>query len=155
MSMNEASPFQIVPANWRDLNELRALEGAVFEKDAWPLLELIGVLTLPGQVRLKVVTVDGRMIAFAAGEPHLGSDVAWIDTIGVHPDWRRRGVASLLLNACEQCLHRKRVRLAVRASNDGARALYALHGYRPVDVERGYYEDGEDGVIMEKVLGEE
>lgn len=152
--MSEPSPFQIVPANWRDLNELRELENVVFEKDAWPLLELIGVLTLPGQVRLKVVS-GGKMIAFAAGEPHLGSDLGWIDTIGVHPDWRRRGVASLLLDACEQRLRRKRVRLAVRASNDAARALYTLHGYKPVDVERGYYEDGEDGVIMEKVLGEE
>lgn len=152
--MSEPSPFQIVPANWRDLNELRDLENAVFEKDAWPLLELIGVLTLPGQVRLKVVSAEGKMIAFAAGEPHLGSDVGWIDTIGVHPDWRRQGVASVLLNACEQRLRRKRVRLAVRASNQAARSLYLLHGYKPVDVERGYYEDGEDGVIMEKVLGE-
>ena len=60
--------MQIIPATLFDLNSLRKLEKACFEKDAWPLFDLIAVLTFPEVVRLKAV-VDGQMAGFVGGDP--------------------------------------------------------------------------------------
>jgi ribosomal protein S18 acetylase RimI-like enzyme len=38
----------------------------------------------------------------------------------------------------------------VRASNDGAIALYETLRYYQAGVRRGYYQDGEDAVVMTK-----
>jgi hypothetical protein len=39
--------MEIVKASLRDLNALRKLEQISFDKDAWPLFDLIAVLTFP------------------------------------------------------------------------------------------------------------
>jgi ribosomal protein S18 acetylase RimI-like enzyme len=44
------------------------------------------------------------------------------------------------------------MKLTVRMSNQAALALYEKEGYQTVDVWKGYYSDGEDGVVMEKIL---
>jgi len=145
------STFLIETANWRDLNALRHLEQVCFPQDAWPIWDLVGVLTFPNVVRLKVV-LDGQMAGFVAGD-HTGSeDIAWIVTIGVLPEYRRRGIASALIDACEQRLGRGTVRLSVRASNLDAIRLYHTLGYRHYTIWETYYQDGEDAVVMEKRL---
>ena len=60
--------MEIQTASLRDLGALRRLENICFEKDAWPLLDLIAVLTWPEVIRLKAVD-DGRMVGFVAGDP--------------------------------------------------------------------------------------
>ena len=47
------SGISIMPATWRDLKELHELEKQCFQLDAWPLLDVIGVLTLPQIIRMK------------------------------------------------------------------------------------------------------
>ena len=85
-----------------DLNEvLRQLESVCFPKDAWPLLDMLGVLTLPNVVRLKAV-VGEQMVGFIAGDIRRVENVAWIATIGVLPEYRRRGIGTALLQACER-----------------------------------------------------
>jgi ribosomal protein S18 acetylase RimI-like enzyme len=37
-------------------------------------------------------------------------------------------------------------------SNHGAIALYQREGYQTIDVWKAYYSDGEDAMVMEKVL---
>ena len=44
------------------------------------------------------------------------------------------------------------MRLTLRRSNLGARRLYDLAGYQQIDVWNRYYRNGEDGVVMEKVM---
>jgi ribosomal-protein-alanine N-acetyltransferase len=45
-----------------------------------------------------------------------------------------------------------RARLTVRLSNDKAISLYEKEGYRTIDIWKRYYNDGEDGLVMEKIL---
>ncbi len=144
--------MEITAASIRDLNALNKLERACFEKDAWPILDLIAVLTFPDVVRLKVVE-NGHMIAFAAGDMHNPDGLGWIATIGVDPLYRRRGIGRELLRACEARLKTPRIRLSVRASNDAAIRLYEQEGYRRIDVWQGYYNDGEAAIVMEKQRG--
>lgn len=138
-------------ANWRDLNGLRQLEQACFPKDAWPLLDLIGVLITPGVVRLKAVSPGGEMIGFIAGDDHLKDGLAWIATLGVLPDFRRQGIGQALLEACEQRLQSRRIRLNVRYSNHAAIRLYERNGYQRIGIWEKYYQDGEHALVMEKV----
>jgi hypothetical protein len=76
--------MEIVKASIRDLNALRKLEHASFDKDAWPLFDLIAVLTFPDVIRLKAVE-DGQMVGFIAGDPRPRDGWGWIATIAVDP----------------------------------------------------------------------
>ncbi|MFH1185310.1 MAG: GNAT family N-acetyltransferase [Chloroflexota bacterium] len=142
--------MQILPASFLDLNSLSKLERSCFGRDAWPFLDLIAVLTFPDVVRLKAVEA-GEMIGFAAGDPRPAEGFSWIATIGVAPEFRRRGIGRDLLRACEARLRTARLRLSVRASNEAAIRLYAEEAYSQVDVWSNYYKNGEAAIVMEKV----
>jgi ribosomal-protein-alanine N-acetyltransferase len=142
-----------VDAGIGDLNALRRLENEVFRQDAWPLVELIAMLTMPGLVRLKAV-VQNEMIGFVGGDVRPADHVGWIATLGVLPAYRGMGVGRALLRACEERLFLRVpvVRPSVRRSNRVAIALYESEGYEVVDVWRGYYFDREDALVFEKKL---
>mgnify|MGYP005840082713 CR=1 FL=1 len=152
-SIAAASSDQIViqTATWRDLNALRHLESECFPIDAWPLWDLVGVLTLGNIIRLKAV-VNDRMVGFIAGDLRREENLAWIATVGVLPEYRRRGIGNALLLACEARLGVARVRLSVRRSNLVAIHLYQRLSYHLIDTWVGYYQDGEDALVFEKRL---
>jgi ribosomal-protein-alanine N-acetyltransferase len=142
--------MEILPATLRDLGGLRRVEQACFPKDAWPLLDLIAVLTWPSVVRLKAV-VDGQMTGFIAGDPRPSENLAWIATVGVLPEYQRRGIGQALLRECEKQIPQPRIRLCVRASNEAAIRMYQQEGYLTIDTWREYYDDKEGAVVMEKI----
>jgi ribosomal-protein-alanine N-acetyltransferase len=141
----------IEQANWHDLNALRQVERVCFPMDAWPIWDLLGVLTLPNVVRLKAMAGD-RLVGFIAGDIRPRESLAWIATIGVLPEYRRRGIGAALLQTCEAQLSVRRVRLSVRASNRPAIELYERSNYQQVGRWGRYYQDGEDALVMEKIL---
>ncbi len=153
--MNTSTPIEsaanisIEQASLRDLNALRHVEQVCFPKDAWPLMDLIGVLTFPGVVRLKA-SVGKLMVGFIAGDIRRLEGVAWIATVGVLPEYRGRGIGSALMQACEERITVKRIRLCVRVSNDTAIRLYEHLGYARVGEWSRYYQDGESALVMEK-----
>ena len=138
--------MEIISATILDLGALRKLEKESFDRDAWPMIDLIAVLTFSNVVRLKAVE-NGSMVGFIAGDPRLRDG-----TIAVDSNFRRRGIGTALLHACESQLGVPRSRLTVRTSNQGAITLYEKEGYRTIDVWKAYYSDGEDAIVMEKVL---
>ena len=142
--------MHILRATLRDLGPLRRIEQACFLKDAWPLLDLLAVLTWPEVVRLKAVE-DGQMIGFIAGDPRPSDHQAWIATVGVLPEYQRRGIGRALLRECEQRLTQRRIRLCVRVSNESAIRLYQQEGYLAMDTWREYYNDKENALVMEKI----
>lgn len=141
----------VEPSTWRDLSALRNLERVCFPRDAWPLMDLVGVLAFPGVVRLKA-TQNGEMIGFIAANIRRLQNVAWIATLGVLPAFRRQGFGSILLSSCEDQIRVPCIRLSVRASNQAAQRLYSRFGYVRHDVWRRYYSDGEDALVLEKTL---
>jgi ribosomal protein S18 acetylase RimI-like enzyme len=135
--------------NWQDLNMLRKLDAVCFGEDAWPLWDLIAVLTLPNIIRFKAV-VKETMVGFVAGDPHPREGIGWIAILGVLPEYRRKGIAKGLLEKCEEALNFSVIRLSVARSNDAAIKLYQRAGYQNVDVWRKYYHSGEDALVLEK-----
>ena len=80
---------------------------------------------------------------------------AWhIMNVAVHPEYRRQGVASRLLDELFELTvgdSRRGYTLEVRVSNVTAIALYERFGFEPSGVRRGYYTDNrEDALIMWK-----
>jgi ribosomal-protein-alanine N-acetyltransferase len=75
-----------------------------------------------------------------------------IHNLAIHVDFRRQGLARLLLTmvlgqAREQSI--SRVTLEVRTSNVVAQKLYESMGFRKTGVRKGYYsDDGEDALAM-------
>ena len=102
-------------------------------------------------IRLKAV-IDHEMVGFVAGDPRPAQKAGWIATIGVDPRYQGRGIGRALLRACEARLKFPRVKLTVRISNEIAISFYEKEGYRTVDIWKKYYNDGEDGLVMEKLL---
>ncbi|MCC7360948.1 MAG: GNAT family N-acetyltransferase [Anaerolineales bacterium] len=139
---------EIVSASLRDLPAVWALEHACFGPDAWSLVDIFFALASP-TVRLKAVC-GGRLVGFVMGDPHPSRGFAWIATLGVHPDFQRRGIGARLLAATETRLTTPRLKLTVRRSNAAAIALYRKFGYEPVSVLNRYYAKGEAGLLMEK-----
>ena len=129
---------------------MRQLERVCFPRDAWPLLDVIGVLTLPNVIRLKA-SLNGGMVGFIAADVRTRQDLAWVATIGVLPEYRRGGIGSALLRASEERLTVGRLRLSVRASNLAALALYRRFQFQQVEVWPRYYHDGEDALVLEKL----
>jgi ribosomal protein S18 acetylase RimI-like enzyme len=143
------SGFTVLPASWRDLGALHHLEHLCFEDDAWPLIDLVVVLTMPGVLRIKAVA-EGKMAGFVSGDPRQSDGMGWITTLGVLPEFRRQGIAEALLQACEQGLHLPVLRLCVRQSNHSAIQLYIKHGYHQVDIWKKYYNGQENALVLEK-----
>lgn len=79
-------------------------------------------------------------------------DEAHITLLAVHPDYQRRGLGQLLLRSLlHQAVQRQMARatLEVRASNQGAIALYTQFGFEQAGRRRGYYPaTGEDALIF-------
>lgn len=97
---------------------------------------------------------DGdRLIAMACG--WLVVDELQVTLVAVHPQHRRRGLGTTVLEAL-LCAAAGRgatgATLEVDRANSAARALYARLGFRTAGVRRGYYRDGSDALIQWAVL---
>jgi len=145
------SGIRIEPATWRDLKDLHQLEKVCFNLDAWPLLDILGVLTIPQIIRLKAVDNE-ILVGFIAVDPRRSQQTAWIATLAVIPAYRKSGIGSTLLRITEEEVNLPRIRLSVRQSNHPAIQLYQKHGYQQIEVWKKYYKGGDNALVFEKYL---
>ena len=149
----ETLPFEILPATLGDLPQIREMEKICFPLDAWPLIEQIAVLMLPGLVRLKAVH-ESKMVGFVGGDIRRSQKEGWIITLAVMPAFRRMGAANELLDRCEREMRMPTVKLCVRKSNLAALALYLKRGYQQTETWARYYDGGEDALVLVKKMPE-
>jgi ribosomal protein S18 acetylase RimI-like enzyme len=146
-----AGEYRIEQATLSDLGALRQLEKECFGSDAWPWLDLVLVLSLPGIIRLKAV-INDRLVGFISGERRLVEKCGWITILCVDSAFRKRGIARALLTRCETNLNMRAIRLSVRRSNGDALRLYQQAGYHSYTIWSKYYSGGEDALVLEKKL---
>ncbi len=132
------------------LQGIRTIETACFE-DPWSESVLADCLLQPHYV-WETAERDGRLVAYGCGSVSL--DEGEILRVAVLPAYRRLGLGEqVVAGLLRQMAARKvtRVLLEVRASNVPAQALYCKMGFAALAVRKGYYPDGEDAVIMERL----
>ena len=125
------------------------------EAAQWPPGSYHKLAESPGGVVLVCeAEPNGRLLGFVAARQ--AADEAEILNIAVHRDFRRKGVASALLQAALDGFRRSaiaRVFLELRESNLPARNLYNRHGFLPTGRRAAYYHDPtEDAVCMLRKL---
>jgi [ribosomal protein S18]-alanine N-acetyltransferase len=141
--------MRLRPLQAADLAAVHAVELAAFTHP-WSLAMLEDCLRVNyccwvGEIA-SAVMAHGIM-AVAVGECH-------IFNLCIHPHWQRRGLGRILLRhllALARKRHALTAFLEVRASNHGARALYAAEGFCEIGIRRGYYPNGagrEDAVML-------
>ena len=131
-----------------DLDQVMELERAIFPSP-WRRSFFLSDINRPQG--LSIVAEDGGVI--------LGYAVAWgteethLANLAVSEDERGKGVGGRLLDEVIAFASRSRagsMYLEVRVSNTIARKFYAERGFVPTYLRKGYYENGEDAVIMER-----
>ncbi len=101
-----------------------------------------------------VAEADGEIVGFILGTVQRAYE-ARILALAVEPEWRRRGIASRLVNRFLETFERygvKRITLEVRMSNQGALSLYEDLGFEKKGTLEGYYGDDEDAYVMARTL---
>jgi len=103
-----------------------------------------------------VAEQDGRVIGFLIGR--IAADEFEILNVAVARAYRRRGMASALLNEALECAQTggsRRAYLEVRASNEAAIALYLRHEFRVCGSRARYYQHpAEDAVVLSREWNE-
>jgi len=98
----------------------------------------------------KVAAFEGNIIGYICINFHLHE--SQILNLAVHPDFRRRGVATILMDEAIRELRKRRcvfMYLKVRVSNTGAQKFYELLGFKVESVRKKYYADpDEDALVM-------
>ena len=138
----------------RHLRQVLAIEAATYDRH-WSRQVFIDELAQVGRGgRHYLVARRGRSVIGYAGlwAVDVGGDVeAHVTNIVVGESARRSGVgAALMMKLAE---HARAVgatawTLEVRATAEPAQALYRRFGFAPAGIRKGYYEHGEDAVVM-------
>jgi [ribosomal protein S18]-alanine N-acetyltransferase len=155
MEVPNRSPvtMRVREAASRDLARILEIERLCFAQP-WSLESFKRELMLPFSRILVAVGADGKDGSQAAGFlcRWLVADECHVLNVAVHPDWRRCGVATLLIQEAiiEAKAKRSRfVTLEVRRSNLAARNLYRKLKFEEHRLRHNYYGPGEDAIVME------
>jgi ribosomal-protein-alanine N-acetyltransferase len=93
---------------------------------------------------------EERLVGYAVADKW--GDHNHLVSIAVHPHHRRIGVGQALLVELENILGSGLLRLELRKSNLDALQFYLTNGFKHVGTRPGYYGDGEEAILMEKIV---
>lgn len=134
-----------------DFNDVIQIERQVFsEHDPYVYMELYE--SVPEG--FYVAIMEGETVGYVVGFisiPIRGR----IFTLAVKEECRGMGIGTKLMDKICETLKKNgsdEATLEVRISNIPAQHFYMKKGFTPAWVERGYYNDGEDALIMKKEL---
>ncbi len=136
-----------------DLPDVHALEPTLFPYDTWTEATWREELAAAPDTRYYLVAEDAGVIVGYAGLM-LSIDQADVQTIGVEPGKRGRGVGRALLTALVAEARARRcadLLLEVRADNTPALHLYESYGFERIARRRAYY-TGADGSRIDALV---
>jgi ribosomal protein S18 acetylase RimI-like enzyme len=134
------SRIQMRRAGAGDLGEISVIQASAAEASQWQAQDYLAF-------DCRVAMFEGRIAGFVVSR-QVGDREREILNVAVHPDFRRLGIASELLQT-EIRGHAGVHFLEVRESNAAARQLYARLGFQVVGARPQYYENPiETGIVM-------
>ena len=138
------------------LGDARALAKAELEcfSDPWPPQFFMSEILADGRFNRLLVDSAGRMVAYLfCAWQYLDLHVLKVATL---PEFRRAGLARRLMALAEDHtveMGGESLTLEVRESNGAAIAMYEMLEYDRAGIGSGYYQNGEDAVVMRKRMG--
>jgi [ribosomal protein S18]-alanine N-acetyltransferase len=143
---DEPGSLSLRRLGYGDLPSVIAIERRSFPTP-WSLAMFVLELSKPSGICLAAEDDQG-LVGYLVCARY--DDVWHLMNVAVHPDRRRRGVATELIERLfEEAGEGARFTLEVRVSNGPAIAMYQRFGFRSAGRRRRYYHDnGEDALIM-------
>jgi GNAT superfamily N-acetyltransferase len=86
----------------------------------------------------RVVESDGTLVGFLLGFICPDASVGYVHLVGIHPDYRRRGVARLLYSAFEEDCARegcRRLKAITTLGNEGSVGFHQSMGWSMAEIE--------------------
>ena len=137
-----------------DLEAVGGIADASPEAAAWSRAALEALLREPATGSVWVAEHEGEVVGFILFR--VVDKEAELLNLAVHPQWRRRRVASRLMEqVLEQVIRlgAERIFLEVRESNGAALRLYRRYGFVESGRRPGYYANpSEDAVLLSRSL---
>ncbi len=132
-----------------DLDGVETIERASYPTP-WSRSMFVAELRKPSALALGAYADTEELVAYAFASRYVD---AWhVMNVAVAPEFRRRGIATLLLERLFEVTagdQRRGYTLEVRVSNHDAIRLYEKLGFEARGIRRGYYTDNrEDALIM-------
>lgn len=147
--------IDIIQLYEKNAEELVTLEEICFSQP-WSYNMFLGDLKSEHTYYLGAFSKDDKLVGYI-GMYDVG-DTAEITNVAVHPNYRRIGVATQLLNEVEELcvqLEIDYINLEVRENNCKAISLYDKLGFEKVGLRKSYYKNPtENAVLMTKYLVE-
>lgn len=148
MNNNE---IEIRVANLEDIFSIYEISTLCFPI-SWSITSIKGELTSNTHARYVVAVENDIVVGFAG--LWIIVDEGHVTNIAVHPDFRRKGIGTLLMDKLMFISKNENLiglTLEVRKSNLSAQNLYKQFGFIEEGVRKNYYSDnGEDAIIMWK-----
>jgi [ribosomal protein S18]-alanine N-acetyltransferase len=132
-----------------DLDAVVELESACFT-NPWTRDTLVRELAQSGVAHVFVLRLPGERVA-AFCSCWIVADELHVNTMAVHPQYRRHGLAAFLMRRVMAEAQRRgavRATLEVRESNEAARRLYESLGFTVAAMRRGYYTQPEEDALI-------
>jgi [ribosomal protein S18]-alanine N-acetyltransferase len=122
------------------VSEISALHGRLFDP-AWDDESILQMIEHPAAAAFVAQVRDPKELAgFVIGQ--IAADEAEILSLGVAPEWQRRGIARHMIEGLVRAARRaevKRLFLEVAADNTAAIKLYKGLGFAAVGTRKDYY----------------
>jgi [ribosomal protein S18]-alanine N-acetyltransferase len=146
--MQTIEEVNIRPVKPDDIEQVAVLEQASFN-DPYPEY-FLSELARDNPETFLVLTLKNKIVGY--GVIDHWEDQEHLISIAVDQNNRRKGFGERILIELEKrSSKQKTLKLEVRQSNVAAIALYLKRGFVTAGLAEGYYTDGEDAIIMEKM----
>jgi ribosomal-protein-alanine N-acetyltransferase len=134
-----------------DLGAVWRVEQSAFGADGYSELVLRQFFDVFRPWFRLAVAEDGAVVAYTVGGPEAGGADAWILSLGVHSEYRKRGIGRQLsqdLLGSFEAAGIQNVRLTVEPTNHAAIRLYETLGFETVGLEHDYFGKDHPRTVM-------
>lgn len=142
-------------AQQSDIPAILEIEWECFREDSFSKEQFAYLINRSKGTFYVIMEGDDRVIAYISLLFHGGTHYLRIYSIAVHPDFRGKGLAQVLMDqtirTAEECKAAK-ITLEVKVTNTAAIGLYMKNGFIPAGIKPCYYHDGSDAIYMQRLL---